>query len=210
MAPSKDGSITMIPHKIVIASHNRKKIDEMRRILDQSGLEIEIVGTDQFPELADVEETGTTFSANAMLKAHYVSEATGLPAVADDSGLCVDALNGMPGILSARWAGQHGNDQANMELLLSQIAHVPEKRRGAAFVCAIAYCEPGGREFIVEGSMNGSLILSPRGTNGFGYDPIFVPMGRMETTAEMTSSDKDAISHRGHALKAFVKQLLAT
>lgn len=199
----------MIPSKIVIASHNHKKIVEMRRILEQVGLDIEIMGPDQFPELADVEETGTTFAANAMLKAHYVSEATGLPAVADDSGLCVDALNGMPGILSARWAGEHGNDHANLELLLKQIAHIPEKRRGAAFVCAVAYCEPGGREFIVEGSMNGGIIDNPRGTNGFGYDPIFVPMGRSITSAEMTSEEKDSISHRGHALKAFAQQLLA-
>jgi XTP/dITP diphosphohydrolase len=199
----------MIPPKIVIASHNQKKIEEMRRILEQAGLEIEILGTDQFSDLADVEETGSTFAANAMLKAHYVSGATGLPAVADDSGLCVDALNGMPGILSARWAGQHGDDRANLELLLRQIAHIPRKRRGASFVCAVAYCEPGGREFIVEGSMNGEIIDSPRGANGFGYDPIFVPMGHVVTSAELNSQEKDAISHRGHALKAFVKQLLA-
>ena len=199
----------MIPPKIVIASHNQKKIEEMRRILEQAGLEIEILGTDQFPDLADVEETGSTFAANAMLKAHYVSGATGLPAVADDSGLCVDALNGMPGILSARWAGQHGNDRANLELLLRQVAHIPRKRRGASFVCAVAYCEPGGREFIVEGSMNGEIIDSPRGENGFGYDPIFVPMGHMVTSAELSYQEKDAISHRGHALKAFVKQLVA-
>ena len=199
----------MIPPKIVIASHNQKKIEEMRRILEQAGLEIEILGTDQFPDLADVEETGSTFAANAMLKAHYVSGATGLPAVADDSGLCVDALNGMPGILSARWAGKHGDDRANLELLLRQIAHIPRKRRGASFVCAVAYCEPNGREFIVEGSMNGEIIDSPRGENGFGYDPIFVPMGHMVTSAELSSQEKDAISHRGHALKAFVKQLMA-
>ena len=199
----------MIPPKIVIASHNQKKIEEMRRILEQAGLEIEILGTDQFPDLADVEETGSTFAANAMLKAHYVSGATGLPAVADDSGLCVDALNGMPGILSARWAGKHGEDRANLELLLRQVAHIPRKRRGASFVCAVAYCEPGGREFIVEGSMNGEIIDSPRGENGFGYDPIFVPMGHMVTSAELSSQEKDAISHRGHALKAFVKQLVA-
>lgn len=199
----------MIPPKIVIASHNQKKIEEMRRILDQSGLEIEILGTDQFPDLADVDETGSTFAANAMLKAHYVSGATGLPAVADDSGLCVDALNGMPGILSARWAGEHGNDRANLELLLVQIAHIPKKRRGASFVCAVAYCEPGGREFIVEGSMNGEIIDSPRGANGFGYDPIFVPMGHVVTSAELSAHEKDSTSHRGHALKAFVKQLMA-
>ena len=200
----------MLPQKIVIASQNHKKIIEMRRILEQAGLDIEILGTDQFPALADVEETGTTFAANAMLKAKYVSEATGLPAVGDDSGLCVDALNGMPGILSARWAGTHGNDQANLDLVLAQISHVPEKRRGASFVCAVAYCDPAGLEFIVEGSMVGSLVTSPRGTGGFGYDPIFVPLGKSVTTAEMDSAEKDAISHRGHALKAFAKQLVAS
>jgi len=200
-------SSASIPDKIVIASHNQKKIIEMRRILEQAGLNIEILGTDQFPDLVDVEETGTTFAANAMLKAKYVSKATGLPAVGDDSGLCVDALNGMPGIMSARWSGVHGNDQANLDLLLAQIQHIPEKRRGASFVCAIAYVEPGGRECLVEGSMVGSLITTPRGTNGFGYDPIFVPMGKELTTAEMDSQAKDAISHRGHALAAFAKNL---
>jgi len=197
----------MIPTRMVIASHNQKKVEEMHRILEQAGLRIEILGTDSFPDLQDVEETGSTFAANAMLKAKYVSNETGLPAVADDSGLCVDALNGMPGILSARWAGEHGNDQANLDLLIAQIAHIPKKRRGASFVCAVAYCEPGVRDFIVEGAMNGEIIDSPRGTHGFGYDPIFVPMGKSVTSAELTAQEKDAISHRGHALKAFIKEL---
>ena len=197
----------MLPTKIVIASQNAKKIIEMRRILEQANLDVEIVGTDEFPELEDVEETGSTFADNAMLKARAVSAATGFAAVGDDSGLCVDALNGMPGILSARWAGAHGNDLANLELVLAQISHVPESRRGASFVCAVAYADPEGNEFIVEGSMSGMLIDQPRGTNGFGYDPIFVPTGHVVTSAEMESDAKDAISHRGKALKKFVAQL---
>jgi XTP/dITP diphosphohydrolase len=197
----------MLPTKIVIASQNAKKIIEMRRILEQANLDVEIVGTNEFPELEDVEETGSTFADNAMLKARAVSAATGFAAVGDDSGLCVDALNGMPGILSARWAGAHGNDLANLELVLTQISHVPESRRGASFVCAVAYADPEGNEFIVEGSMSGMLIDQPRGTNGFGYDPIFVPTGHVVTSAEMESDAKDAISHRGKALKKFVAQL---
>lgn len=197
----------MLPSKIVIASQNAKKIVEMRRILQQASLDVEIVGTDQFPDLADVEETGSTFADNAMLKARAVSAATGFAAAGDDSGLCVDALNGMPGILSARWAGGHGNDQANLDLVLAQMRHVPESRRGASFVCAVAYADPEGNEFIVEGSMSGTLIDQPRGTNGFGYDPIFVPTGHVVTSAEMESDAKDAISHRGKALKKFVAQL---
>lgn len=197
----------MLPTKIVIASQNAKKVIEMRRILEQANLDVKIVGTDEFPELEEVEETGSTFADNAMLKARAVSAATGFAAVGDDSGLCVDALNGMPGILSARWAGAHGNDLANLELVLAQISHVPESRRGASFVCAVAYADPEGNEFIVEGSMSGMLIDQPRGTNGFGYDPIFVPTGHVVTSAEMESDAKDAISHRGKALKKFVAQL---
>lgn len=172
----------------------------MRRILEQGGLDIELVGTAKFPNLPDVEETGATFAANALLKARAVSEFTGLPTVGDDSGLCVDALNGMPGILSARWSGTHGNDRANLELILAQISQVPIDRRGASFVCAAAYVHPDGTEFVVEGQMPGTLIDAPRGENGFGYDPIFVPHGHKVTSAEMTSELKDSISHRGKAL----------
>ena len=186
--------------KVVIASRNDHKIEEMRRILEQGGLDIELVGTGEFPDLPDVEETCATFAANALLKARAVSEFTGLPAVGDDSGLCVDALNGMPGILSARWSGTHGNDQANLELLLAQISQVPIDRLGASFVCAAAYVHPDGTEFVVEGQMPGTLIDAPRGENGFGYDPIFVPHGHEVTSAEMTSELKDSISHRGKAL----------
>ena len=195
--------------KVVIASRNDHKIEEMRRILEQGGLDIELVGTGEFPDLPDVEETCATFAANALLKARAVSEFTGLPAVGDDSGLCVDALNGMPGILSARWSGTHGNDQANLELLLAQISQVPIDRRGASFVCAAAYVHPDGTEFVVEGQMPGTLIDAPRGENGFGYDPIFVPHGHEVTSAEMTSELKDSISHRGKALASLTIALKA-
>jgi XTP/dITP diphosphohydrolase len=193
--------------KLVIASRNDHKIQEMRRILEQAGLDIELVGIAEFPDLPDVEETGSTFAANAMLKARAVSEFTGLPAVGDDSGLCVDALNGMPGILSARWSGTHGNDQANLELLLAQISQVPTDRRGAGFICAAAYVHPDGTEFVVEGQMSGTLIDAPVGTNGFGYDPIFVPQGHQITSAQMSAELKDSISHRGKALTALADQL---
>ena len=195
--------------KVVIASRNDHKIEEMRRILEQGGLDIELVGTGEFPDLSDVEETCATFAANALLKARAVSEFTGLPAVGDDSGLCVDALNGMPGILSARWSGTHGNDQANLELLLAQISQVPIDRRGASFVCAAAYVHPDGTEFVVEGQMSGALIDTPRGENGFGYDPVFVPHGHQVTSAEMTSELKDSISHRGKALASLAIALKA-
>lgn len=193
--------------KIVIASRNDHKIEEMRRILEQAGFDWELVGTAEFPGLPDIEETGSTFAANAMLKARGVSEFTGLPAIGDDSGLCVDALNGMPGIRSARWSGTHGNDQANLELVLAQISDVPADRRNASFVCAAAYVHPDGTEIVVEAAMNGSLIFAPLGDNGFGYDPIFIPEGHLVTSAQMSSEEKDAISHRGKALAALVDQL---
>jgi len=193
--------------KIVIASRNDHKIEEMRRILEQAGFDWELVGTSEFPNLPDIEETGSTFAANAMLKARGVSEFTGLPAIGDDSGLCVDALNGMPGILSARWSGAHGNDRANLELLLAQISQVPADRRSASFVCAAAYVHPDGTEFVVEAAMNGTLIDSVRGENGFGYDPIFIPQGHEITSAQMSAEVKDSISHRGKALAALVAQL---
>ena len=195
--------------KLVIASRNNHKIEEMRRILEKGGLDIELVGTAKFPNLPDVEETGATFAANALLKARAVSEFTGLPTVGDDSGLCVDALNGMPGILSARWSGTHGNDRANLELILAQISQVPIDRRGASFVCAAAYVHPDGTEFVVEGQMPGTLIDAPRGENGFGYDPIFVPHSHEVTSAEMTSELKDSISHRGKALASLTIALKA-
>lgn len=193
--------------RVVLATQNAHKLVEMRRILDEAGLDIELVGTDQFPDLTDVVENGSTFAANALLKARSVCAETGLPAIADDSGLGVDALNGMPGIFSARWAGAHGDDLANLNLLLGQLADVPEARRGAAFHCAAAVVLPDGTERVVEGTIDGTLIREPRGTNGFGYDPIFVPVGESRTTAEMSAEEKDAISHRGRAMRTLVPVL---
>ena len=193
--------------RVVLATRNQHKVTELRRILHSAGVDVELVGTDEFPDLPDVDETGSTFAANALLKANDVARRTGLVAIADDSGLCVDALNGMPGILSARWAGAHGNDRANLDLVLAQISDVPDNRRGAAFHCAAAAATPDGDERVVEGVLEGSLIREPRGTNGFGYDPIFTPRGYVLTTAELTPDEKDAISHRGQALRALVPVL---
>src|SRR5580693_4881369 len=187
---------------LVLATRNQGKLRELARIL---GTQIRLVGLDEFPGAPDVPETGATFEANALLKARAIATYTKLPAVADDSGLCVDALNGMPGVLSARWAGQHGDDQANLDLILAQVADVPDARLGARFVCAAALVVPADgntREWVVTGEVEGRLIRVPRGSGGFGYDPIFVPDGFDLTTAEMTPEAKDAISHRGRAFRA--------
>ena len=193
--------------KVVIASRNEHKIDEMRRILNEAGLSLDLVGIQEFPDLPDVDETGTTFAENALLKAREICAFTGIPAIADDSGLCVDALGGMPGIFSARWAGTNGNDLANLQLLLAQISHVAPDRRTASFRCAAAIVMPSGAEEVVEGIMRGRIIDTPRGTNGFGYDPIFIAEGYSLTTAEMDSASKDAISHRGLAIAALAPTL---
>lgn len=190
------------PARVVLATRNPHKVAELRRILADAGLAVELIGTEAFPDLPDVPETGTTFAANAFITAREVAHATGLPAIADDSGLSIDALNGMPGVLSARWAGGHGDDAANLRLVLAQLADIPESRRGAAFHCAAALATPGGEERVVEGVLEGWLLDTPRGTNGFGYDPIFVPHGHSMTTAEMSAEQKDAISHRGRAFRA--------
>lgn len=187
---------------IVLATRNAHKVVELRRILTDAGLDVELIGTDAFPGLPEIAETGTTFAANALLKAHAVAQFTQLPAVADDSGLCVDALNGMPGILSARWSGRHGDDEANLQLLLGQLAEVPAARRTGAFHCAAAIATPDGEERVVEAMLEGVIVDGPRGTNGFGYDPVFRPHGFEVTTAEMAPDEKDAISHRGMAFRA--------
>lgn len=194
-------------HRVVLATRNAKKLDELQRILDGEGLSIEIVSLAAFPDAPEVAETESTFAGNALLKARAIAEATGLPAVADDSGLCVDALNGMPGVLSARWAGGHGDDDANLDLVLGQISDVPDRRRTASFQCAAAVALPDGTERVVEGSVDGVLIRERRGSHGFGYDPIFVPLGHDVTTAEMSAEEKDAISHRGQAMRALVPVL---
>jgi XTP/dITP diphosphohydrolase len=191
--------------RLVLATHNRHKVVELRRILADAGLgDIEVLSADDLPGLPDVAETGTTFAENALLKAHAVAAATGLPAVADDSGLCVAVLGGSPGVFSARWAGRHGDDHANLQLLLAQISDVPDDRRAGWFVCAAALALPDGREHVAEGRLNGSVARAPRGANGFGYDPVFVPEGETRTTAELSDGEKDAISHRGRALRALV------
>jgi XTP/dITP diphosphohydrolase len=191
---------------VVLATRNPGKIAELRRILAPE--DIELVGLEAFPDVPDVAETGDTFVANARLKAHAVSQATGLLAVADDSGLAVDALNQMPGVLSARWSGRHGDDEANLALVLAQLSDVPDGRRGAAFICAAVAAMPDGREVVVEARLDGVLVREPRGSDGFGYDPIFLPIGETRTTAEMPPAEKDAISHRGKAFRALAPELL--
>ena len=193
--------------RLVLATHNQHKLGELRRILADAGVQHELVGTDEYPDLPDVAETGTTFAENALLKAHAVAAATGLPAIADDSGLCVDVIGGMPGVFSARWAGRHGDDEANLELVLAQLSDVPDGRRGAHFACAAALALPGGVQHVVEGRLVGSVIRERRGAGGFGYDPIFVPDGERRTTAEMSAAEKDAISHRGRAFRALAESL---
>ena len=185
--------------RLVLATRNRHKVTELSRILK---LPAGVAGLDSFPGVPDVPETGETFADNALLKARAVAAATGLPAVADDSGLCVNALNGMPGIFSARWSGRHGDDAGNLDLVLGQVADVPDGSRGAQFVCVAALALPGGGEWTMTGVLNGSLTRAPRGIGGFGYDPIFLPDGMAVTTAELSPDEKDEISHRGRAFRA--------
>jgi XTP/dITP diphosphohydrolase len=195
--------------KIVLATRNAGKIAELRRIL--AGFDI--VGLEEFPSIGEIAETGVTFEENALLKAHAVAQGSGLPAVADDSGLCVDVLNGMPGVFSARWAGRHGDDSANLELLLAQVSDVPAEKLTAHFACAAALALPSGQFRVVEATLPGSLVRTPRGSGGFGYDPIFVPEGESRTTAELAPEEKDAISHRGRAFRALapaVRELLGS
>ncbi|MGH8834077.1 MAG: RdgB/HAM1 family non-canonical purine NTP pyrophosphatase [Actinomycetes bacterium] len=188
--------------RVVLATRNQHKVMELSRTFDDAGIKVRLLGLDAFPEAPDVVEDGLTFADNALKKARAIAEHTGLPAIADDSGLCVDALNGMPGVFSARWAGRQRDDGANLRLLLDQIADVPDRHRGAQFVCAAAVVVPGGAESVVEGKVAGHVIRQPRGRGGFGYDPIFVPDGETRTTAELDPADKDRISHRGRAVRA--------
>jgi len=195
------------PARVVLATRNAHKVAELGRILADAGFAGQLAGLDEFPGAPDVPETGSTFADNALLKARAIAAYTGLPAVSDDSGLTVDALNGMPGILSARWAGRHGDDRANLELVLGQLSDI--ENRGAAFVCVAALALPDGtRGWTTTGVLTGSLTRAPRGTNGFGYDPIFVPAGRATTTAELSPQEKDAISHRGRAFRAIAKYIV--
>ena len=191
--------------RLVLATRNAKKLRELEEILAAAQLDITL---EPLPDSApDVVEDGLTFAQNAVKKARSAAEATGLPAVADDSGLCVDALNEMPGVLSARWAGSGKDDAANLALVLDQVRDVPDTHLGAHFACAMAIALPGGEDRVVEGRVDGSLVREPRGDGGFGYDPIFLPDGHDLTTAEMPAAEKHAISHRGQALRALVPVL---
>jgi XTP/dITP diphosphohydrolase len=191
--------------KYLLATRNQKKLTELRRIL----LDVDVVGLDDVPSYVEVPETGLTFADNALLKAREGVRYTGLPTIADDSGIAVDALNGMPGVFSARWSGKHGDDRANLELLLAQVGDVPDEHLGAAFVCAAALVLPDGREIVTHGEQRGRLIRAPRGDGGFGYDPIFQADGQTRTNAELTPEEKDAISHRGKAFRDLASRLAA-
>ncbi|MFJ3911768.1 RdgB/HAM1 family non-canonical purine NTP pyrophosphatase [Streptomyces vinaceus] len=190
--------------RLILATRNAGKVAELHAILSDAGLPYELVGADAYPQIPDVKETGISFAENALLKAHALAQATGLPAIADDSGLCVDVLNGAPGIFSARWAGKHGDDRANLDLLLAQLGDIADEHRGAHFACAAALALPDGTERVVEGRLLGTLRHAPAGTGGFGYDPILQVEGDTRTCAELTPAEKNAISHRGQAFRALV------
>ncbi|HEX5568513.1 MAG TPA: RdgB/HAM1 family non-canonical purine NTP pyrophosphatase [Streptomyces sp.] len=202
--------------RLILATRNAHKVAELKAVLSAAGLTLDLVGADAYPEVPDVKETGLTFAENALLKARTLARATGVPAVADDSGLCVDVLGGAPGIFSARWAGRHGDDAANLDLLLAQLADIDDPHRGAHFACAAALALPDGTERVVEGRLTGTLRHAPSGTGGFGYDPILQPEGaadfvRGRTCAELTPEEKNAISHRGEAFRALapvIRELL--
>jgi XTP/dITP diphosphohydrolase len=194
--------------KFVLATRNSHKAIELKRILEELDLDCELLTVADFPNAPEVEETESTFEGNALLKARALVKFTGLAAIADDSGLCVDALDGNPGVLSARWSGATENiDQANLKLVLEQIKDVSAENRGAKFVCAAVAVFPDGKELVALGEMRGNLLDVPIGENGFGYDPIFVPTGYDITSAQMSGAEKDAISHRGNALIQLAQQI---
>ena len=190
--------------KYIIATHNMKKRNELARILEPLGVEV-LTAEQAGVELTDVEETGTTFEENARLKSESGCKETGMPCIGDDSGLMVDALDGAPGVYSARYAGDHGNDPANIALLLKNMKDVPDEKRTARFVCTVCCTYPDGREIVVNGTCEGKIGYEPKGDGGFGYDPVF--MVGDKSFAELTAEEKDKISHRGNALKALAKAL---
>ncbi len=194
---------------LAIATGNAHKIEEMKALLGDfiPGFDPSVVATLADFDATSPVEDGLTFADNALIKARDLAQATGIPALADDSGISVDALGGAPGVFSARWSGTHGNDQANVELLLAQLADVKDCYRGARFVCAAALVFPDGQEIVREGVVEGSLTREPHGSGGFGYDPIFVPLGSTSTTAQMSQEEKNRISHRSRALKALAPYL---
>ncbi|MFC8503066.1 RdgB/HAM1 family non-canonical purine NTP pyrophosphatase [Pedococcus sp. NPDC057267] len=195
--------------KVVLATRNQHKVVELRHILADvvEELGLEIVGASEFEGAPDVVEDEVTFEGNARLKAVALARHTGLPALADDSGLAVDVLGGAPGIFSARWAGRHGDDLANLQLLLDQLADVKDEHRAAGFVCAAVLALPDGTLRSAEGHFRGTLAREPRGANGFGYDPLLVVEGDTRTAAELSPEEKNAISHRGKAFRAMVPHL---
>jgi XTP/dITP diphosphohydrolase len=196
--------------RLLVATRNRKKLAELHRVLDAAGVSgLPLVSLDDVPAFEEAPETGATFEENALAKARDAYAATGLPAVADDSGLEVAALNGMPGVLSARWSGEHGDDIANYELLLAQMRDVPDERRSAAFVsaCALVYGPGDADRTVVRGEWPGVIACEPRGAGGFGYDPVFIPNGESRSAAELTAAEKDAVSHRGRALTLLLPSL---
>ncbi|HZS22429.1 MAG TPA: RdgB/HAM1 family non-canonical purine NTP pyrophosphatase [Pseudonocardiaceae bacterium] len=201
--------------RLLLATRNRKKLAELRRILTLSDLGgVQVIGLDDVAPFPEAPETAASFEANALAKARDAAAATGLATIADDSGLEVDALHGMPGVLSARWAGRHGDDSANLQLVLDQLADIPDDRRGAAFVCAAALVVPSGTgttgaQTVVRAHWRGALTREARGANGFGYDPIFIPSGETRTSAELDPAEKDAMSHRGQALRALLPAVRA-
>jgi len=196
----------------VLATRNPHKLAEVRRILAEVEIPLELIDIDEAQRrtgvvIPEVAETGTTFEENALLKATAVSAVTGLPALADDSGLCIDALNGMPGVYSARWSGPHADDAANLDLVIAQLQVLSIDSPSGQFVCAAAFVCPDEDATVVLGSVAGTLLRTPRGSNGFGYDPIFVPVDHQQTTAEMSAAEKDAISHRGRAFRRLALRL---
>ena len=193
--------------QVVLATHNPHKLAELRRMLRLAELDVDVLGLDQVAPYPEPAETEATFDGNALLKARACLQATGLPAVADDSGLAVDVLGGMPGVRSARWAGPGATDADNNALLLRQISDVELARRTARFVCAMAYLRPGLDPVLRTGEVAGRLLTEPRGGRGFGYDPLFVPNGAHRTYAEMPDAEKDRTSHRGRALRQIVEVL---
>lgn len=192
--------------ELVVATRNQGKIAELQRLLSTHAPNVRLRSVAEF-DLPDVEETGETFEANALLKAKTIAEQTGLPALADDSGIAIDALGGAPGVYSARWSGVHGDDAANVAKVLEQLTNVPQTDRGAAFVCVIALATPDGRTTTVRGELRGTVLDAPIGEYGFGYDPIFQPAGLERTTAQMSPEEKDAISHRGIALREIAPKI---
>ena len=194
--------------KLVLATHNGGKIKEFERLLAEFASDVQVLGLRDFPEMPDIPETGKTFIENSLLKARGICEFTNLPTLADDSGLCIDYLNGDPGIYSARWSGVHGDDAANIAKVLSQLEGVPPLDRSAHFVCEVALVFPSGHELTESGKLSGFITLSPRGSAGFGYDPIFQPVGSELTLGELAHGEKDKISHRGIAMRAMAPRIL--